>query len=154
MKPWPRVRKAVKWGGVVLTALLLVTWLTSIWWFARAGTGTGYSSIVSGGGITIGFDPGTYFVRDAAWCEWGAARTSMGGWFSAFDNGVAWSFFCPLWPLLFLGAGATVLVWRNDTLARRHDSFGSCQACGYALEGLPNGSTCPECGHPDARPRP
>ena len=35
MKPHPRIRKTIKWGGAVVTVLLVVVWIASGWWFAR-----------------------------------------------------------------------------------------------------------------------
>ncbi len=32
MKPHPRIRKTVKWGGAVVTVLLAAMWIGSIWW--------------------------------------------------------------------------------------------------------------------------
>src|SRR4051812_37657088 len=32
MKPHPRIRKTIKWGGAVLTVLLVALWIGSGWW--------------------------------------------------------------------------------------------------------------------------
>ncbi len=65
------------------------------------------------------------------------------------------------WPLrAFKLAGVVVVlyivlwaVWPLATLMglrRRSPSVHECPRCGYSLRGLPIGSSCPECGAPDA----
>ena len=38
MKPHPRVRKTIKWGGAVVTVVLLVVWIGTGWVFLSLAT--------------------------------------------------------------------------------------------------------------------
>jgi hypothetical protein len=35
MKPHPRIRKTIKWGGAAVTVLLVVLWIAGGWWKAE-----------------------------------------------------------------------------------------------------------------------
>ena len=41
MKPHPKIRKTIKWGGAVVTVLLVVVWIGSGWWGAEYTTRQG-----------------------------------------------------------------------------------------------------------------
>jgi hypothetical protein len=49
VKPHPRIRKTVKWGGAVASVLLVAVWIGSGWWrVGYAGTGGGCVSVSRG----------------------------------------------------------------------------------------------------------
>lgn len=50
MKPHPRIRKAVKWGGAAVTVLLVVVWIGSGWWEVRCDSRK-YRASLSGGTV-------------------------------------------------------------------------------------------------------
>jgi hypothetical protein len=146
VKPHPRIRKTVKWGGAVVAVLLLTLWISSRWWFggyrSRGGTwvcvGVGMVGIeyatTSVPPQSYGFDYDFNAAPDLVWWfDWG----SQPPW--------AW-IWVPLWvptvPLLL----ATVAAWRLDAVARRRTGAGCCAKCGYDLRGLREGAVCPECG--------
>src|SRR5437762_2158764 len=54
MKPYPRIRKTVKWGGAAVTVLLLVVWIGSAWWMAALVTSSGFVLDLSQGEWTFG----------------------------------------------------------------------------------------------------
>ena len=37
VKPHPRIRKMVKWGGAVASVLLMGAWVGSVWWKVSKG---------------------------------------------------------------------------------------------------------------------
>jgi len=61
MKPHPRVRRTIKWGGAVITALLIALWIASRWCGVMCGTRTNDWG--------IGLFPGgvTWFSERAIW---------------------------------------------------------------------------------------
>ena len=153
MKPHPRIRKTIKWGGAAVTVLLVVVWIASGWWSP---------TWRSNGGSYIGANAGSarfYLVAPWHTIEFGGRR----GWHLAeqgtdfyywiwrarhddFRHSVYFQF--PLWvPIVLVGAICS-LVWRLDTLARRRALLNLCRRCNYDRTGLPGGSgaKCPECG--------
>ena len=154
MKPHPRIRKTIKWGGASTTLLLVVVWLTSGW---------GFVSYSPDGSSGIGLSAGRVWVQTSRY--YGVAdgfdygRSIDGGWhFELWP----WRFcgpfpapflvYIPLWPLIVLLLIPTGLAWRLDQLATRGADFSQCQTCHYNLTGLPANSPCPECGASRAKP--
>jgi hypothetical protein len=162
MQPHPRIRKTIKWGGAVITVLLVVVWIGSGWlgvdWTAFDGTTKTDVAFQTGAFVVSeyklpsrmlnymqvrapGFSfpqPGfsTYAIADARW-EWGFSEGSYGG---------VWQLSIPIWPLVLVIGLATVTSWRFDTLARRRAKLNLCPNCGYDRTGLAIGAACPECG--------
>ena len=56
MKPHPRIRKTVKWGGAAVSVVLMVAWVGSKWYEAGYMTSGGNSVLLAAG-------PGTVAVR-------------------------------------------------------------------------------------------
>lgn len=146
MRPHPRIRKVVKWGGIVVTTLIAAAWCAT---FTR---GVMYyrqpigCAAMGGGGIVLVYymsatnsdlEPGL-----SAWTHMGAS----GGWFDGQWNTELIGVRFPLLVPLVLVALPTALAWRLDTLARRRAKVNACPACGYDRSGLARSSPCPECG--------
>lgn len=148
MKPHPRIRKTIKWGGAAVTVLLAAVWIGSQWWninwydpsrefdvHLMAGTvGWSYREMWSLYGRVT---PGWTLERFDLSLEWGVHYR--------IENGRL-SFRVPLWPLVFAGCVATIAAWRLDMLARRHARLKFCAKCGYDLAGIAMDAKCPECG--------
>lgn len=154
MKVLPHIRKATKWGGLAITALLVGSWLVS-----------GWTSLVN---VTSGFnrykvDEGALFItfRDPYWGPLGQSSGLLKGggstrrpfglrfryWFVE-ARGLYGMYQIPLWPLPVATALAAGLAWRLDILARRREQAQVCQKCRYDRTGLPLEAKCPECGSP------
>ena len=148
VKPHPKIRKTVKWGGAVVTVLLVVVWIGSWWFDAEWGGEAGPWVRVVRGGLMVGLDE-TNPPYHTGW-RTGSARFVHGDtwWFHTVQQGSDYSLHMPLW--LFAGAAGviTVVAWRLDTLARRRARLNLCPKCGYDWAGLRGGAgaVCPECG--------
>lgn len=158
MKPHPRIRKAIKWGGAAAAAVLVVVWFASAWW------GAGYVSRT----FVCGIDPGRLVVK-SGWDTGISTRTRFeararrgfepwrwkiegeGDW-STLDgkrvpmwDGV-WLLIVPLWMPVVCLLLISAVAWRLDVLARRYGRAGKCVRCGYDRAGLAAEAKCPECG--------
>ncbi len=72
MKPHPpphRIRKTIKWGGAVVTVLLVVVWIGSGWWWVHWGSGKANEFNVRCGTVNIVYEIGRP-----------TAHTSSPGW--------------------------------------------------------------------------
>jgi hypothetical protein len=147
MKPYPRIRKSVKWGGAVVCVVLALMWLASIRWDIAWGTDNTWRGIAYGRlqfswddhGFTTGSGvPQLWFSRNTPEIRW---------WFDWGNDGYHQHHFrVPLWVLMALMLMPTASAWRLDTLARRRARLNHCPACNYPRAGLPAASPCPECG--------
>ncbi|HVU63641.1 MAG TPA: hypothetical protein VHC70_06680 [Phycisphaerales bacterium] len=146
MKPHPRIRKAIKWGGAAVTVFYVVVWIGSAW----METGRVRNKDMS----VVGVRAGQFFWGKKAWLE---TMPSPGGWmFGRAPFRLAWWIGDPGGPPfrgssspLWLPAGATLLftlaAWRSDSMARRAH-LNLCAKCGYDRTGLATSAVCPECG--------
>jgi hypothetical protein len=145
MKPHPRIRKTIKWGGAAAILLLLVVWLGSGWGRLLWQTQGWWRFVVARGRIVVTHsDPAVnksspqvdFGAGEFRW-EWRYFRTSAGG---------GWAVALPLWwPLPFLAVG-TAAAWRLDTVARRRVRLNLCPKCNYDRAGIAADAKCPECG--------
>ena len=156
----------MKWGGAVVSVLLLVVWVGSGWrdctWTLREdGERATYATLGHGRfafetidicrfmGASIGPGPGLWGT-----CT-GLLRGEPSGskWFFRWrSDSVAAYFGAPLWILVAASAAGTGLAWRVDTLARRRARVGNCPKCNYDRTGLAPGGVCPECGQASVTP--
>ncbi len=157
MKPHPRIRKTIKWGGAVVTVLLGVVWIGSLWWLANHTSPFGNSEQVGCGAVWIvrshspnaGIASAIFQVRrhseQPVWTPVWGSHGMPGGWYLRL----------PLWlPMTFLVA-ITLAAWRVDTLARRRARLNLCPKCNYDRTGLRGGAgaVCPECGALPSSPK-
>ncbi len=146
VKPHPRIRKTVKWGGAVVSVLLVVVWIGSGW-------------------MTVSWHPSwRFYLTDGALTVFTVDADINDG-----DNRPGWHYFqrtlfkfphtwlparypgahvvvLPLWIPLVCALGTTAIAWRLDTLARRRANKHLCMKCSYDRTGLAAGAVCPECG--------
>jgi hypothetical protein len=151
MKPHPRIRKTIKWGGAAVTVLLLVVWIGSGWFYsiraARIAIGCAHGSLVvapNGDGRSM----------PTWWWGWHFYRIPAGFdlWFS-YKGEYDWS--VPLWVLIAPLGASTALAWRAD--ARAHNArarLNLCPKCNYDRAGIAADANCPECGCGGASGRP
>ncbi|HEX2837805.1 MAG TPA: hypothetical protein VHN77_06720 [Phycisphaerales bacterium] len=119
MRPHPRIRKTIKWGGLVIAGLLSVAWVGSKWFFV------GWSS--PAGGFVYG-GAGLICVATPLWTDaqamspqWRFERhsDSMRWWFHGRRWPLGHITYCPLWFPLLLVLIPTALAWRLDSLVTR-----------------------------------
>ncbi|HVU63860.1 MAG TPA: hypothetical protein VHC70_07780 [Phycisphaerales bacterium] len=153
MKPHPRIRKTIKWGGAAVTLLLVVVWIGSGWWYPHCYPAPWLSLTALRGGVMIYYD--TAPVPDHNLVERRrqilVAVNKQWNWRPMFSAGQAK---LPLWMPTGLMVIPTLLAWRLDTLARRRARLSLCAKCNYDRAGLAAGAKCPECGMlpADAKP--
>jgi hypothetical protein len=143
MKPHPRIRKTIKWGGAAVTLLLAVVWIGSGWveldWglpnSQHYALSVGVFSLWGPGGSSGGFDVGTHPFE----LRWWPQRLANPG-FRILN--------LPLWPLAVAFAAAQCTVWRLDVQARRRERalLNLCPKCNYDRAGIAADAVCPECG--------
>ena len=156
MKPRPRIRKTLKWGGAVLSALLLVAWVGSGAWEQYAPLGPshflrlGHGRVEAGTSRIIVIDPNDTVTQAMRIGTLMPAPRPAGlrWWFSWNRSSSSWQLGVPLWVPAGVFLLVTATAWRLDTLARRRARIGLCPNCNYDRTGLAPGALCPECGAP------
>jgi len=168
MKPHPRIRKTVKWGGAVVSVVLLVVWVVSGWYTVYCGTTHGWDVYFNAGMCDSVYYPNyrsgrsswyidrreRAFSRDPApfTLVWTFPSVSSEQWSVGGDPATCVRI--PLWTPVALSGLATTMAWRLDTLARRRARVGLCRTCSYDRTGLAPGAVCPECGAAASAPSP
>jgi hypothetical protein len=148
MKPHPRIRRSIKWGGLALCLLLAGVWVRSecVWetflgsywqvWSWRGACGIhrhDFNYLVAGYlRIPDGSAPARYTMPVIDWT-------------SSLQGAII-----PFWVLLLPTLLATAAAWRLDARARRRARAGLCATCHYDRAGLATSAVCPECGAPSA----
>ena len=148
MKPHPKLRKAIKWGGLAVTVLLVVVWASSGWW-----TLWWYES--SGFGVAVNKGAFRAMQND----KQAATLTGLNFKFLPLDFSLTWRYTyiksfrpkfllleLPLWPVPLACAVVTALGWFSDAASRRRARLNLCPKCNYDRTGLAMGAKCPECG--------
>jgi hypothetical protein len=160
MKRPRRKRRILKWAGLVLSVLIVVTWAVSVFWvwtiwYCSVDNNSRYCTYRFGsgaGGVFGYYDlmsvprdwlriPGlTLRVGRANWLAWRFRweRCSSTG---QSETLAWWWMMLPLWIPFLIVAPPTAFLWWRD---RRYPPH-CCQTCGYNLTGNVSG-VCPECG--------
>jgi hypothetical protein len=144
MKPHPKIRKTIKWGGAAVTVLLVVVWIgsgfrdfgrcTQRGYWVHAGWGT-----IGVGRLFDGFPQGAWFARSRA--------QGMSWWYPECSNPIGWHAQAPVWALVIPVLVLTVTAWVLEGQAARRRRRGRCPKCNYDRTGLAPDAKCPECGH-------
>jgi len=169
MKPHPRppiIRKTIKWGGAVVTVLLVVVWIGSgvgVLDLGREKCRLARSPRAQAHGLQpdgVLFKDGYGSFKTFAWGmnphrvsdEWLAHWWIGNGLARRFPAvGVPWEATVPLWiPAAASGfvTLTTLGLWRlMDTFHRRRAlRLDLCPKCGYDRAGIAGDAKCPECG--------
>jgi hypothetical protein len=148
VKPHPRIRKAVKWGGVVVSVGLVAAWVVSGWWSVVWWSKRGDCAGIAMGGVLIGRVDYDVPAKDRGLNIDRALTKNFQWWFWAggHNRPSTWQVMVPLWVPAGVAMAAAAGAWRLDALARRRARVGFCCGCGYDRAGLAAGAVCPECG--------
>jgi hypothetical protein len=162
MKPHPKIRKTIKWGGVAVTVLLVVVWIVSGTWTLGWVSRAGYQIALHHGAILMQYSPSTI---DAAavegWRGQRAATHPAGMMFNyvcaprcgSFAPVPGWYVIAPVViPIVVVGVGS-LIAWRFDTLAHRRARLNHCSNCNYDRAGIEKNAVCPECGQSTGTPQ-
>ena len=151
MKPHPRIRKTIKYGGAALTVLLVVAWFISAKWAMGYGSPQMLVLLSREGFVASVYnDP---FLPDVGWFVWSAQEAeTWRWWFEYLPMRTGKQLSVPIWTVTLLALIITALAFRLDTLARRRERMNLCKHCGYDRTGLAAGTVCPECGGAAANP--
>ena len=162
----PRLRRVLKWAGLVVCVLIVASWCVSVIWavayvrgfssfHGREFSGREFSEIESMLAIMSGAaevwlvpapspPPGDVVVDGFARWVVQRRRQRLSGmrWLPTwYESPRLMCVIIPLWmPLAAVGV-PTAILWRRD----RRPPKGHCQTCGYDLTGNVSG-VCPECG--------
>jgi len=141
-----RVRKTVKWGGAVLTVLLLVVWIGSGWIRVARVAPLSHAEIVDTGCFKFIFMRGSGLKDQTYWSCRGGRAVEFNWAFQRTKDGYLRELVIPLWCPTLLSLLATAAAWRADSKYLRRVRVGLCAGCGYDRAGLAAGAVCPECG--------
>ncbi len=162
MKPHPRIRKTVKWGGAVVTVLLVVVWIGSgLMWVQWLGTG-GWAARLHPGVVGVEHQPWITYTSPGLtvaptgrsfWAGWSwmprVTTATASPWplsiFADKRMPSGWVLQVPVWVVCLPTLGLAILARRQDALAARRE-VNLCLKCGYDRTGLAAGAVCPECG--------
>jgi hypothetical protein len=158
MKPHPRIRKTIKWGGAAVTALLVMVWIWSAWWHGFLWNSGRHWLDVSLGRVTIAFQTWPHPPEDGA--GFTTLNPAMTGWRNLVQapvptwetNGLGpngWAISLPLSLPTFAFIVVSALACRFDALARRRERaarLNLCPKCNYDRAGIAADAKCPECG--------
>ena len=167
MRRRSKLRRVLKWTGLVVCVLIVAAWCVSAIWavaYVRGFRGGERLEIASALIITSGAakvhlgrapSPRPSGIGVDGFADWAVQRRPqrLSGmyWLPTWYEGARLTLvIIPLWmPLAAVGV-PTVFLWYRRRRRRRE---GHCQACGYNLTGLPE-PRCPECGRPFTRRSP
>ena len=159
MRP-SRLRRWLKWAGLIVSVLIAVAWAVSlpmdIAYYATKGR---YFEVgLRGGLVRIAYCPMSTALTPVHPGGWNVSRTDSckPNWklyYGAKEGGLVrfgtrFSFWAlSLWlPFVFVATPTAFLFWRDRRYPRQ-----CCQKCGYNLTGNVSGR-CPECGEKTGAP--
>lgn len=167
MKPHPRIRKTVKWGGAAISVLLCAVWVGTAWW-SVLWIGGGLGLEAGAGAIIVIWPRAEVWVIDAPRESFGPYRLIWGPrsdfplppdawhWLPDWDaepmpgsfEGRVGRCWCalPLWMLMIVFAACSAGAFARDAAIARRVRQLRCVKCKYDLTGLAAAAVCPECG--------
>ena len=136
----------MKWGGAVVSVLLLVVWAWSVPMYMASDGSHWVDCYVRHGLVLVSLHrPATPDPETFAFALGGL--NSMPMWLpDAGRSSTVWYLIAPIWFLIALSSFISAFAWRLDTLARRRARIGFCHKCNYSRTGLAPSAVCPECG--------
>jgi len=139
--------RVLKWAGLVVSLLIVVTWAASIrWTVAHTASGGEFRSFsLQLGGLAWLSGGGNVPMPMWGWKTYRCPLSvSHWPWIPSFHyRSPMLSIWLPLWiPFLIIAVPTGCLWWVAHP---RRIPLGHCQKCGYNLTGNVSG-VCPECG--------
>jgi hypothetical protein len=157
MKPHPRIRKTIKWGGAAVTVLLAGLLITSRWWnydwswgpltaYSFSGSlGLNHRSSPGAGDSTYyGFSITPYLHRGIDW--WSAPICGDYTLMNGLHRSTGWRLQVPTLLPFSMTFTVTMYCWLSEWFARRRARLNLCPKCNYDRAGIGAGAVCPECG--------
>lgn len=154
----PRIRKAVKWGGLVLGLAALSVWVVSAWLSVRwTGdlSGSNQVFVTAGQGI-LGLGYGappklwhTYF----GWESWKVEDPFLWWYWDYMSLPHFGLVRLPIWVLALPMFLVSTAAWGLDRRACILAANEFCVRCGYDRAGIAALKPCPECGEGPRRRR-
>ncbi|HEX2837804.1 MAG TPA: hypothetical protein VHN77_06715 [Phycisphaerales bacterium] len=153
MRPHPRIRKAIKWGGAAFVVAIVVIYTYTadkVWIWSKVSATHITLVAVRGGRIEVRRFPNlgspSLPARPAELVS-GTGPTRAITWgIGEWNFGSGFTSTIPFWTPALAALMASALAWRLDTLATRRAKLNACKSCGYPRTGLAPSSPCPECG--------
>jgi hypothetical protein len=154
MKPHPRIRKTIKWGGAAVTLLLVVVWIGARRWYGGICRLPTFCCYTGAGQVRVGWDE-PWSIRPAIkeWHTFHQSTLPFKWWFNGYRTRYSMGAAAgttrtavdiPIWFLAAVTGGLSAIAWRLD---RRGSSAGHCPKCNYDRTGIAADAKCPECGH-------
>ena len=149
MKSYPRIRKTVKWGGAVVTVLLVVVWIKSGLLLIHWDTPTTMLMSVEMGRVQFGPMPRSLSHTRPGWHQYPLSPLTLRMGLEWMDDASGRHYLIPLWIPAALSLLCTSSAWALDIRSsrqQRNARLGLCPKCNYDRTGLAAGAVCPECG--------
>ena len=143
-----KVRRFAEWAGLIFCAVLLVSYVPSLWWGLEwtNRTSTVIRTAENGRFTIIWFTnaapSSARFNRDPGWMLRGH-KPSPSWRPYVVQSPASGLVVVPFWLPFLVVAAPTLWLWLRDPRPRP----GHCAICGYNLTGNVSGR-CPECGQP------
>lgn len=133
----------------MVTVLLVVVWIGSLWRYVSYGTPDWFAS-VGAGNVALVTDAYHAVPEMLHGVQVRTEKHEVEWWPVVSKRVTGWHVRLPFWtagvPVLLITAAA----WRCDAIARRRARLNLCPNCHYDLTGLARGggggAVCPECG--------
>ena len=153
MRPHPRIRKTIKWGGLCVAGVMVVVMVCSAWKgsgpYWTTSNGQHVVSIYQGELVYWGLPlppSGKVLSPKFGWDHWAISRPRIVWWFVQERPTLETVVEVPLWMPIVVTLLASAVASRLDLLAARRARVGMCPKCSYPRTGLAPSSPCPECG--------
>jgi hypothetical protein len=150
VKPHPRIRKTIKWGGAVVALLLVAIWVWSGWRYAYWNGRHIMVGVSCGRVVADVHDSLTPPEHRGLHSGDVAPNPAVGSRF--WNKPAAWRApglvggVIPMWCIVPATVLVSTIAWRLDAIARARAAVPRCPRCGYDRTGLPLLAECPECG--------
>lgn len=148
MKPHPRIRKTIKWGGVAVTVLLVVVWIGSGWRREYSAVSGRWDVFLLDGRVVVtkSSQPVIFADRQAFLARKPASTFSIVWGIDLESDSITWALYIPMWIPSLAVMLLALFAWRVDLLAHCRAKLNLCTRCGYDRAGILKDAKCPECG--------
>ncbi len=150
-----RIRRILKWTGLIACVLIVVAWGVSLRWRVERYESHIHATLLGGQVYVYWFSGQKQATAAGRWrVSWSSTSSFGYGFRWPYANyepspdppysirQPLWQVILPLWLPLLIAAIPTAFLWHRD---RRCHPLGHCRKCGYDLRGNESGR-CSECG--------